>query len=64
MPRILRISLIATTVAVAGFALAGTAAADDAHQACHNTVACTGNVIDLHDVTTTLHDVTLNLLGG
>lgn len=54
-----------TTIAVAGLtvAFAGPALADDAHNTCTNTLACTGNVLDVHDITTTLHDVTLHLLG-
>jgi hypothetical protein len=44
-------------------AFAGPAMADDARQTCTDTVACTGNVLDVHDLTTTLHDVTLHLLG-
>lgn len=44
-------------------AFAGPAAADDAHQTCTNTVPCTGNVVDVHDITTTLHDTVLHLLG-
>lgn len=54
-----------STIAVAGLTLAfaGPALADDAHQTCTNTVACTGNIADVHDITTTLHDVTLHILG-
>ena len=44
-------------------AFAGPAAADDAHQTCTNTLLCSGNIADFHDITTTLHDVTLHLLG-
>jgi hypothetical protein len=39
------------------FALAGPAMADDAHQTCTNTVACTGNILDVHDITTSVSNV-------
>lgn len=46
-------------------ALAGPASADDAHQVCSSTLLCTGNVADVHDVTTTVTNVLngLHLLG-
>lgn len=61
--RTLTAVLCVTAAGSLTLAFAGPAAADDAHQTCTNTVACTGNVLDVHDITTTLHDVTLHLLG-
>lgn len=58
-----RVLLTVTAASTLTLALAGPALADDAHNSCTNTLACTGNVVDVHDITTTLHDVTLHLLG-
>lgn len=54
-----------TTAGTLTLALAGPAAADDAHQVCSSTLLCTGNVADVHDVTTTVTNVLngLHLLG-
>ena len=64
MPRRVLTGLLCVTAAGSlTLAFAGPAMADDAHQTCTNTVACTGNILDVHDITTTLHDVTLHLRG-
>ena len=60
-------ALLATTAAgTLTLALAGPAMADDAHQTCTNTLACTGNIADVHDITTTVSNVLngLHLLGS
>jgi len=46
-------------------ALSGVAHADDAHQTCSNTLLCSGNVADVHDITTTVTNVLngLHILG-
>lgn len=65
MPRRALTCLLATTaVGAMLMALSGVALADDAHQTCSNTLLCSGNIADVHDITTTLHDVTLHLFGS
>lgn len=61
--RALTALLCATAAGSLTLAFAGPAMADDAHQTCTSTLLCTGSVGDVHDITTTLHDVTLHLLG-
>ena len=56
--RVLLAGLSLTAAGSLAVALAGPAAADDAHQTCTNTLACTGNIADVHDITVT------NLLNG
>lgn len=53
MSRAARITVVSLAITAAAMALlAVPATADDAHQACAGTVTCTGNVGDVHDVTT------------
>lgn len=51
MTCIRRLALIATALTATGLTFAGAALADDSHHTCTNTVACTGHIIDLHDIT-------------
>jgi hypothetical protein len=57
--------LSVTAAGTLTFALAGPAFADDAHQTCTGALVCTGNVIDVHDITTSVTNVLngLHILG-
>jgi len=63
--RALTALLAATAAGSMLLALSGVAQADDAHNTCTNTLACTGNIADVHDITTTVSNVLngLHILG-
>jgi len=63
--RVLLGVLSATAAGTLTLALAGPAMADDAHQTCTGALLCTGNIADIHDISTTVTNVLngLHLLG-
>ena len=63
--RALTALLAATAAGSMLLALSGVAQADDAHQICSSTLLCSGNVADVHDITTNVTNVLngLHLLG-
>jgi len=63
--RALTAALAAAAAGSMLLALSGVAHADDAHQTCSNTLLCSGNVADVHDITTTVTNVLngLHILG-
>lgn len=64
MPRVARAATLTLAISATIIGLSAVpAAADDAHQACARTVLCTGNLVDVHDVTTHLIAPILSVIG-
>jgi len=61
--RVLTALLSVTAAGTLTMALSGVALADDAHQICTDGLLCTGNVVDLHDVSVSNVLNGLHLLG-